>query len=65
MTTWTPKTQQGETWTANTPGLRVFSPLVFSHATHNSLHVFDLGNGAAGVEAWYRVSAQSETWTPA
>lgn len=55
MTTWTPKTEQAETWTSEDQGLRVFSPLVFS------LHpVFDTGQ-AGGF--WVPKATQSETWT--
>lgn len=45
------------------PGLHVFSSLVFSHATHNSLHVFAFGN--TGVEGWYKKTADVEAWTAA
>lgn len=63
MTTWTPKTQQAEVWTANTPGLHVFSPDVFSHAISSGKRVFALGSSPAGTEFWDRATVQSETWT--
>lgn len=62
MTTWTPKTEQTETWTASTTGLNVFSQLVFSHASYNGTHVFAFGN-PSGVEGWYRKTIDSEAWT--
>lgn len=66
--TWTPVTAESETWTrasAAPTGLRVFSPLVFSHATHNSLHVFAFGNASSDVEAWYNAATDTESWTAA
>lgn len=64
--TWTPKTQQAETWTSESAGLHVFSTLVFSHAFHNGKRVFALGNPNGGVEIWDDVrSADAEVWTPA
>ncbi len=65
MTTWTPKTQHGETWTANAPGLHVFSPMVFSHASHTGLRVFALGSADGNREFWDNATAQSETWVAA
>lgn len=55
MTTWTPKTQQGETWTVEPPEARTFSPYTFSRHP-----VFDTGS-AAGV--WDVRTAQPEVWT--
>lgn len=63
--TWTPASSTSETWTATTPGQFVFSPLVFSHATHNGKHVFAFGNASANVEGWYNSSSSSESWTAA
>jgi hypothetical protein len=55
MTTWTPKTQQAETWTAEQGRIiRVFSPLVFSRRP-----VFDTGP-TAGI--WDARIIQSEAW---
>jgi len=65
MTTWTEKTRQGETWTSNAPGLHVFSPMVFSHATHTSKRVFALGSEDGNREFWDVAAVQSETWTAA
>ena len=59
MTTWTPATKQSETWTSEDPARRVFSPVVFSHATYNGLSVFSLGS-AAGI--YERPAIQVETW---
>lgn len=58
MTTWTPATQQSETWTeeAQTPH-RIFSPYIFSRRP-----VFATGP-TAGV--WDEKTEQAETWTPA
>lgn len=63
--TWTPATSSSETWTSEAPGLHVFSSLVFSNATYNSLHVFALGNAGAGVEGWYKKTSSAETWASA
>lgn len=61
MTTWTPKTQQVETWTAKTPVRGVFSQLIFSPDSFGGKHVFALGNPAGG-EGWYRKSIVTKTW---
>jgi hypothetical protein len=55
--TWTPKTEQSETWTAQ-PGrvARLFDPYIFDRA------IFDTGT-TAGV--WDDKSEQAEVWTPA
>lgn len=55
MTTWTPKTQQSETWTSEDPLPRVFDPYVFDRAP-----VFDTG-GTAGI--WDAKTEQQEVWT--
>lgn len=57
MTTWTPKTQQAETWTERTEPVRVFSPHVFARRP-----VFDTGF-TGGI--WDEQSQQTETWTEA
>jgi hypothetical protein len=57
MTTWTPKTQQGETWTIIGPQSRVFDPYVFDNKP-----VFDTGV-TAGI--WAVTVRQIETWTEA
>lgn len=54
--TWTPKTQQSETWTAEVQATRVFDPYVFDRSP-----IFDTGS-VAGV--WDATTTQSETWTP-
>jgi hypothetical protein len=64
MTTWTPKTQQSETWTSEAPALHVFSTLVFSHAYSGSQRVFALGSANGGTEVWDAKTKQAETWTP-
>ena len=61
--TWTEKTREVETWTARTPGLHVFSTLVFSHAFYTGKRVFALG--ASGVEVWDEKTIQAEIWTAA
>jgi hypothetical protein len=60
MTTWTRVTIQLETWAPDTPVIRVFSPLVFSHDFYNSKRVFALGS-SAGV--WDATVKQVESWT--
>jgi hypothetical protein len=57
VTTWTEKTPQPETWTADThrSRTRVFDPAVF--APHP---VFD----AYGAGVWAEKTEQPETWTP-
>jgi len=55
MMTWTPKTQQSETWAAETVAVRVFDPHVFDRAP-----VFDTGS-VAGI--WDDKTIQAETWT--
>lgn len=56
MTTWTPKTKQGETWTSEAPDTtRVFDPFVFDR-----LPIFDTGS-TAGI--WDDRVSQVETWT--
>jgi hypothetical protein len=53
--TWTPATQQNETWTAENPVTRTFSPYTFSRRP-----VFDTGP-TAGV--WDARTQQIEVWT--
>jgi hypothetical protein len=60
MTTWTDATSQAETWTTESFPIRVFSPLVFSHAYAGALRVFAIGS-SAGV--WDGRTIQTETWT--
>jgi hypothetical protein len=55
MTTWTPKTQQSETWTAETQAVRVFDPFVFDRRP-----IFDTGE-TGGI--WDGKTIQSEIWT--
>jgi len=55
MTTWTPKTEQSETWTEENQNLRTFSPYTFSRRP-----VFDTGP-TSGV--WDARTQQAETWT--
>lgn len=56
--TWTPKTQQSETWTsAGADAVRVFDPAVFDRNP-----VFDTGTLAG---SWTARTEQSETWTAA
>jgi hypothetical protein len=55
VTTWTPKTQQSETWTGETPAARVFDPFVFDRNP-----IFDTGS-VEGI--WDAKTIQSETWT--
>lgn len=56
MNTWTPKTQQTETWTVESQDVvRVFDPFVFDRRP-----VFDTGT-SAGV--WDEKTIQAETWT--
>jgi len=62
MTTWTPKTQDGENWNAD-PSRRVFSGAVFSHSTLSGLRVFAI-NGIAVVTTWTAKVKQAETWSP-
>lgn len=57
MTTWTPKTEQAETWTAAAADQRIFSPLVFDRKP-----VFATGS-TGGV--WDAKTEQAETWTVA
>lgn len=54
--TWTPKTQQSETWTAHTQEIRPFDPYGFSQTPD-----FDTGS-TAGV--WNDSAQQAEVWTP-
>jgi len=56
MTTWTPKTQQAETWTDFTQPVRVFDPAVFDRNP-----IFDTGFSAG---LWDAKTIQAETWTP-
>lgn len=57
MTTWTPKTQQAETWTTEPPQtLHVFDPNVFAPNP-----VFD--TYTAGL--WTGKTEQAEVWTAA
>ena len=56
MTTWTPATQQNETWTGEAPAQRVFDPHVFDRAP-----IFDTGS-MAGI--WDGKTVQAEVWTP-
>lgn len=55
--TWTPKTQQGETWTETPRDQRIFSPLIFARKP-----VFATGS-TGGV--WDAKVEQTEVWTPA
>lgn len=57
MTTWTPKTQQSETWTAHVREARVFDPDVFDRRP-----IFDTGF-TAGI--WDAKTEQQEVWTAA
>ena len=57
MTTWTPKTQQGETWTATVRETRAFDPAGFDNTPR-----FDTGS-SAGV--WNARTEQPEVWTSA
>jgi hypothetical protein len=57
MTTWTPKTQQSETWTAETKAVRVFDPDVFDRNP-----IFDTGSSAG---LWDAKTEQQEVWTAA
>jgi len=56
MTTWTPATQQAETWTEENQVVRVFDPTVFDRRP-----IFDTGE-TGGI--WDAVTGQAETWTP-
>jgi len=60
--TWTPKTEQSETWTSIPAEdvLRVFSPRVFATRVVSGQRVFDTGP-KSGI--WDSVTEQSETWT--
>lgn len=55
MTTWTPATQQSETWTDIVFATRVFDPAVFDNNP-----IFDTGS-PAGV--YTERAKQAETWT--
>ena len=55
MTIWTPKTQQSETWTAETQSVRVFDPYVFARNP-----IFDTGK-VTGI--WDDKTQQAEVWT--
>lgn len=56
MTTWTPKTQESEAWTATAARVFVFDPNVFDrHPTFDTL--------TAGL--WTEKSEDAEVWTPA
>jgi hypothetical protein len=57
MTTWVPKAQQSETWTATVQETRVFDPAVFDNNP-----IFDTGSPAG---LWAARSEQPETWTEA
>jgi len=57
MTTWTPKTEQPETWTELAQQTRVFDPYVFDRAP-----IFDTGE-TGGI--WDVKTQQAEVWTPA
>lgn len=61
MTTWTPKTEQAETWTATLRQTRVFSPLAFSLDEFNGVDVFAIGS-PAGI--WTEAGQNDEVWTP-
>lgn len=62
--TWTPATVQSETWTSESQTeLRVFSPLVFSHASHTGKFVFAFKN--SDVEGWHNRTVEAESWTAA
>lgn len=56
MTTWTPKTQQAEVWTAADVTTGVFDPAVFDNDP-----VFDTARRAGG--AWVVKTKQAEVWT--
>jgi hypothetical protein len=56
VTTWTPKTQQSETWTAAVEPIRVFDPNVFDRNP-----IFDTGPSSG---LWDVKTIQAETWTP-
>lgn len=60
--TWTPKTEQSETWTSISieEYPRVFSPRVFATRVVSGRRVFDTGP-ISGV--WSARTEQSETWT--
>lgn len=53
MTTWTPKTQQAETWTGEET-IRVFDPNVFDNTP-----IFDTFPASG---AWVAKTKQAETW---
>jgi hypothetical protein len=53
--TWTPATQQSETWTLEAQPTRGFSPNGFSHRPN-----FDTGK-SSGI--WDAQTKQAETWT--
>jgi hypothetical protein len=61
MTTWTPKTENSSSWTAEVLATRVFDPAVFSHAFVGDQRVFAIGS-SQGV--WDADSAPLTTWTP-
>jgi len=60
--TWTPKTEQSESWTAIPIEARpnVFTSRVFASRRISGLRVFATGSPAG---LWDAVSEQSETWT--
>jgi hypothetical protein len=60
--TWTPKTEQSETWTniSIEQYPRTFSPRVFATRVVSGQRVFDTGP-TSGV--WDARSEQAETWT--
>jgi len=60
VTTWTPKTENSNSWTADNFPARVFSPLVFSHAFVATKRVFTLGT-SQGV--WDIDGAPASVWT--
>lgn len=65
MTTWTPKSQQSETWAARSElAIRIFSPAVFSHAFHNGLRVFAISGAPLAGATWAARTKVAETWTP-
>lgn len=63
--TWTPKTEQAETWTSLAPQRHLFSNSLFSHDFLGLDRVFSLTSPDGSAEVWDNVTAQSETWTPA
>lgn len=63
--TWTPASSGSESWTATTAGAHVFSPLVFSHASHTGKRVFSMKSADGNTETWDVASGTAESWTAA